>query len=207
MIFLFDDKTEPADIFADIPSEKPGMPTAPRPSATTPMAVGESGVIMERTPFGKKWVLVLLIIPLLAIVGGVVYYMSTLNSAPAATPLATPVTTPTVVTPTTPVTQPVPTPEVPVAQPPVNSGTTTPSDVDTDGDGLTDAQEAPLGTDPKMVDTDGDGLTDREEVQVYHSNPLKRDTDEDGFTDGDEVKNGYNPNGPGKLLQLPPAAP
>jgi hypothetical protein len=208
LFFLFDDKSEPADIFADIPSEKPGMPAAPRPPSTTPLAVGASGVIMERTPFGKKWVFVLLLVPLLAIVGGVVYYLSS-QSAPALTPAPAPVThvtPPAVVTPTTPAVQPTP-PVVPVVLPPETSSTTTPADVDTDGDGLTDAQEAKLGTDPKMVDTDGDGLTDREEVQVYHTDPLKRDTDGDGYTDGEEVKNGYNPNGPGKLLPIPPATP
>jgi hypothetical protein len=75
--------------------------------------------------------------------------------------------------------------------------------LDTDGDGLTDAEEATLGTDPVKTDTDGDGLTDREEIQVYKSDPLKTDTDGDGYTDGDEVKNGYNPIGPGKLPELP----
>lgn len=34
------------------------------------------------------------------------------------------------------------------------------SDVDSDGDGLTDEQEAALGTDPQKPDTDGDGLLD-----------------------------------------------
>ncbi len=38
--------------------------------------------------------------------------------------------------------------------------------VDTDGDGLTDGEEAALGTNPNNPDTDGDGLTDGEEVLV-----------------------------------------
>jgi hypothetical protein len=37
-------------------------------------------------------------------------------------------------------------------------------DVDTDGDGLTDAQEVELGTDPCNPDTDGGGVSDGEEV-------------------------------------------
>ncbi len=37
-------------------------------------------------------------------------------------------------------------------------------DVDSDGDGLTDAEEAALGTDPSTADTDGDGWDDLEEV-------------------------------------------
>ncbi|GAB4007373.1 binary toxin-like calcium binding domain-containing protein [Nocardioides ultimimeridianus] len=58
---------------------------------------------------------------------------------------------------------------------------------DTDGDGLTDAQEAQLGTNPNNPDTDGDGLTDGQEVTTYGTDPLKADTDGDGINDGDEV--------------------
>lgn len=69
--------------------------------------------------------------------------------------------------------------------------------VDTDGDGLTDAQELELGTDPNNPDTDGDGLTDGDEVNTYNTDPLSADTDGDGLTDGEEV-NSYNtdPNNP-----------
>lgn len=38
------------------------------------------------------------------------------------------------------------------------------SDVDTDGDGLSDRDERAAGTDPREVDTDGDGYGDRDEV-------------------------------------------
>ncbi len=75
--------------------------------------------------------------------------------------------------------------------------------IDTDKDGLLDAREAELGTDISKSDTDGDTLFDREEVDVYKTNPLSPDTDGDGYLDGAEVKGGYNPNGPGKLLELP----
>lgn len=75
--------------------------------------------------------------------------------------------------------------------------------VDTDGDGLTDEEERGYGTDPSVVDTDNDGLSDREEVEVYKTSPLNSDTDGDGFSDGTEVKNGYNPNGSGKLITVP----
>lgn len=56
-------------------------------------------------------------------------------------------------------------------------------DNDIDGDGLSNAQEATLGTDPRNPDTDGDGLTDAQEVNVYKTNPLNPDTDGDGLMD------------------------
>jgi uncharacterized protein HemX len=73
-------------------------------------------------------------------------------------------------------------------------------DIDTDGDGLTDAQEAQLGTNPNSIDTDGDGLFDNEEVNIWLTNPTIADSDGDGFDDGTEVANGYDPNGPGRLF-------
>lgn len=56
--------------------------------------------------------------------------------------------------------------------------TTTNPDKDTDGDGLTDAEETKLGTDPNNPDSDGDGVTDKEEVGSSVDNPI--DTDGDG---------------------------
>ncbi len=38
------------------------------------------------------------------------------------------------------------------------------ADLDTDGDGLTDAEEATHGTSPLLADTDGDGLSDHDEI-------------------------------------------
>jgi len=62
---------------------------------------------------------------------------------------------------------------------------------DSDGDGLTDAEEADIGTDPLNPDTDGDGLLDGEEVnnQDYLLDPLNPDTDGDGWDDFEEVIN------------------
>ncbi|QDE70500.1 cell envelope biogenesis protein OmpA [Myxococcus xanthus] len=61
--------------------------------------------------------------------------------------------------------------------------------VDTDGDGLTDAEEVVLGTDPENPDTDGDGLPDGIEVNVAGTDPLDDDSDDDGILDGNEDAN------------------
>jgi len=76
--------------------------------------------------------------------------------------------------------------------------------LDSDKDGLTDAEEETYGTDPGEPDSDGDELFDREEVLVYGTDPLDPDTDGDGYLDGNEVKNGYDPVRPGsaRLLDL-----
>jgi hypothetical protein len=72
---------------------------------------------------------------------------------------------------------------------------------DSDGDGLTDEEEAYYGTDSENPDTDGDGITDGEEVEEgkdgYITDPNDSDTDNDGFLDGWEVDNGYDPTDPG----------
>lgn len=52
--------------------------------------------------------------------------------------------------------------------------------------------------DQSQVDTDDDGLTDAEEA-TYMSDPENPDTDGDGYQDGQEVAAGYNPIGPGRL--------
>jgi hypothetical protein len=72
---------------------------------------------------------------------------------------------------------------------------------DSDGDGLTDAQEATLGTDPNDADTDGDGVDDGAEVGPNVNAPL--DTDGDTIinalessltdTDNDGVSNQLDP--------------
>lgn len=71
--------------------------------------------------------------------------------------------------------------------------------LDTDNDGLTDQEEADLGTNIYKADSDNDGLLDREEVFVYHTDPLKDDSDGDGYLDKEEIDSGYNPNGDGDL--------
>ena len=44
--------------------------------------------------------------------------------------------------------------------------------LDTDGDGLLDAEEEEIGTNPAKPDTDGDGVTDYDEVHVFFTDPL-----------------------------------
>ena len=99
-------------------------------------------------------------------------------------------------------------------------------EIDSDGDGLLDSEEAELGTDPFNPDTDGDGLSDGEEVRIhktdplnpdsdldalkdgaevltYHSNPLDRDTDDGGVADGHEgIEDNTDPLNPADDLQL-----
>lgn len=80
-------------------------------------------------------------------------------------------------------------PEIPDTEetPPPSSTT------DSDGDGLSDAEEVLIvGSDPNNADTDGDGLSDGVEV-INRLNPLDPDMDRDGISDGDEVRNGTDP--------------
>jgi hypothetical protein len=57
--------------------------------------------------------------------------------------------------------------------------------LDTDGDGLPDANELRFGSDPKKADTDGDGLSDADEVRTL-TDPRKPDTDGDGIGDAQD---------------------
>ena len=75
--------------------------------------------------------------------------------------------------------------------------------IDKDADGLDDDREIDIGTDPNNWDTDGDELGDGDEVTIWKTDPLNPDSDGDTYLDGAEVKNGYNPDGPGKLFEPP----
>ncbi|MCH8822936.1 MAG: hypothetical protein IH984_05440 [Planctomycetes bacterium] len=79
------------------------------------------------------------------------------------------------------------------------SGLTGAACTDSDGDGLTDVEEAALGTDPNDPATDNDGLFDGTEVDLALADgsdcpdPLNPDSDGDNLLDGFEVFLGTNP--------------
>ena len=100
-----------------------------------------------------------------------------------------------------------------------SSTTTTDMPIDLDGDGLSDDEEAALGTDhndvdsdddtlsdgdevnthgtdPLAIDTDGDQLPDAGEIVTYGSDPLDPDTDDDGLADIEPVNWGTGPTDP-----------
>ncbi|MBI9085331.1 MAG: hypothetical protein JEZ11_17180, partial [Desulfobacterales bacterium] len=85
---------------------------------------------------------------------------------------------------------------------------------DTDGDGLFDHEEIPLGTNPYDRDSDNDGLTDGDEAALWGAdwhvdydtdglnNLLDSDADGDGELDGFEVAMGSDPGDPASLPAL-----
>lgn len=175
------------------PLAPPAVAPPTAPSRSTMQALS-SPVSMEKP--SHSWIRVVLFLAVLGGLGAGVYFFITkgglsllklkqeAREAPQAQTLPPP--------PSVPETPPSPPPPPPPQAP-----------LDSDGDGLTDEDEAGLGTEPLTADTDGDGLLDNEEVRIYKSDPLNADTDNDSFKDGDEVKAGYNPLGPGRLFQVP----
>jgi hypothetical protein len=71
----------------------------------------------------------------------------------------------------------------------INGTTTTrtvtsdPTVADSDGDGLSDYQEANLRTDPRSADSDDDQINDYAEFNELYSNPLSQDSDGDTLDD------------------------
>ncbi len=61
--------------------------------------------------------------------------------------------------------------------------TSDPFNPDTDGDGLTDAEENANGFAPRSDDTDADLVSDYEEFNEWYSDPTNQDTDGDGISD------------------------
>ena len=90
-----------------------------------------------------------------------------------------------------------------------NVHTTDPNNPDTDGDGISDGEEAGemivtadgkiffiIRSDPNSTDGDGDGISDVLELNEFGTDPLGRDSDHDGLTDSYELDNNTNPNNP-----------
>lgn len=76
---------------------------------------------------------------------------------------------------------------------------------DRDLDGLTDCEEAVLGTDDSLVDSDGDGMPDVLEVQSftdYVDRDGERDADGDGIPNSDEVRTRTDPRATDSTAQL-----
>lgn len=66
------------------------------------------------------------------------------------------------------------------------------TDPDADNDGLSDSQEAVLGTDDMDADSDDDSLEDGDEIDAG-TDPLSPDTDGDGDTDSYEIAHSTDP--------------
>jgi hypothetical protein len=67
---------------------------------------------------------------------------------------------------------------------------------DSDGDRAPDFIELQFGSDPTNPDTDGDGIGEADEVTIYGTNPLVADSDGGGVNDGDEIAAGSDPLDP-----------
>ncbi|MBZ0318834.1 MAG: hypothetical protein K8L91_20630 [Anaerolineae bacterium] len=77
------------------------------------------------------------------------------------------------------------TPPPTVASVEVTAQTDSNASGDSDGDGLTDADESVIGTNPKAWDTDGDDIGDGSEIRGG-TDPLNIDTDMDGEVDSQD---------------------
>jgi hypothetical protein len=76
---------------------------------------------------------------------------------------------------------------------------------DADADGLSNCDEALLGTDASLIDTDGDGLPDRLELALgtdYLTADGLGDLDQDGVPNGDEVRGRTDPRTADHAAQL-----
>lgn len=71
-------------------------------------------------------------------------------------------------------------------------------ELDSDNDGIPDADETILGTDPFDADTDGDTLEDGVEVNTLNTDPLDTDTDNDTVPDNIEAPGGSPVNSDGE---------
>jgi len=170
--------TEPEDILAEV--DVPTEPLVVGPQGPITMPIKSSGAGNERKKFFTLIIGVLVVV-LIGFSAWLTYAKLIRVNQEKTSPIT-----------------PTPTETAPAAIPSPKSETPvqTPSNLDSDNDGLTDAEEGQLGTDPFKADTDGDGLNDHQEAKVYLTNPLNPDTDGDGYLDGEEVSHGYDPKDP-----------
>jgi serine/threonine protein kinase len=177
------------------PVTAPPSRPAPAPPPETPVRSPES---RRRVP---RWLLVVAAVACLVVAGlaGRAVVRGLRPSAPAVA-LAT--ASPSVTRP------PVPTPTASATPTPTPDLTVTWAVLDSDGDGLSDQDEAGLYlTDPSQPDTDGDGLRDGDEVSTYRTDPVDGDTDDDGWPDGREVEASLERFGAGDVLCPAPYDP
>ncbi|MEK7655770.1 MAG: thrombospondin type 3 repeat-containing protein [Patescibacteria group bacterium] len=163
-------KKEPEDIFAELDKSAPATTTV-RP------VVEES----RRSPI-KIIILLVLILAVVGLIGGAIWYFFVRSSSVATEKTVAPSSAQAVVPAESepivevPPALPEPQPEIP---PPVSITTPAPNEssevavvppngVDSDGDGLTDAEETIFGTDKSVTDSDGDGFADGSEAKSLY---------------------------------------
>ena len=61
---------------------------------------------------------------------------------------------------------------------------------DWNNDGISNADAERLGLNISVLDSDGDGLSDADEINIHKSDPLKYSTMDDIYSDGYKIKNG-----------------
>lgn len=211
MFFLFEPPTapggqlpekEPEDIFAatEPPAVSKSAPASP--AVKPPVVIETPPPVIAKAPLisSRKTMIVLGVIVGLIILGGVGYglarFLRQAQTSPEASAPTPSAMEPEAVIPST--VAPTPEQEAPLIPeaPPVGP-------IDTDGDGLSDEEETAMGTKIDEPDSDSDGLFDFEEVKTYQTDPNNVDTDGDTYNDGTEVRNGYNPKGEGRLVEIP----
>jgi hypothetical protein len=221
---MFDDTKEPEDMFEvtdkvapqpTAPTDQPVVESAPTPvpaatelpvphAAPVALASGlDDRIEQAASTGGFPLKAILLVVGILVVIGAAfLLSMRILGSRTPVTPSAPTLLPGDAAASSAPIAEEVEEVEE-VEEAPTPIAVPTPSTTDTDKDGLTDEEEAELGTSPRAADTDGDGLFDTEEVRTWKTDPLNPDTDTDGYLDGEEVQGGYNPNGGGTLRELP----